>query len=317
MLYPLKFKKIYKEKVWGGEKIKQLKKDKNIPSNCGECWEISSLQGDVSIITNGFLKNTSLEEAIEIYMEELVGDRIFEKFGIEFPLLIKIIEAKENLSIQVHPDNLVAQKRHNAYGKSELWFVLDAEPDASIISGFKNDSNEKNFREALNNGNPEFLMNKEKVRRGDVFYIPAGRVHSLCAGTTVLEIQQCSDITYRIYDYERNSRELHLDFAFDVIDYNRTTKIRTTYTKDINASNQIIMDFAFTILYIPLVGKIEKSYYELDSCIIFFCLKGQCRIEYEEGYIILDENETILVPAVLKEITLISDTLCELLEIYI
>ena len=316
MLYPLKFKKIYKEKVWGGDKIKSMFNDKAVPDNCGECWLMSSLQGDISVITNGFLKNSTLEEAIETYMDELVGERVYDHFGIEFPLLIKIVSAAENLSIQVHPDDKTAIERHKAWGKSELWYVLGAEANASVISGFNKDCNKAELREALRLGNPEFLLNKERARIGDVFFIPTGRVHSLGAGTTVLEIQQSSDVTYRLYDYNHKNRELHHDLAFDVIDYDQTKRIKTAFTKDVNRSNQIILTEFFTINYLPVTNKIVRDYYELNTCVVLFCFKGRCKIVYEDGDIYLETNEIVLIPAELKEITILSDELCELIEIF-
>ena len=317
MLYPLKFKKIYKEKIWGGDKIKSMLNDKAVPDNCGECWLISSLQGDISVIANGFLKNSTLEEAIEIYMDELVGDRVYDIYGIEFPLLFKIISATENLSIQVHPDDFVANSRHHALGKAELWYVLGAEPNASVISGFNKDSNEAELREALRLGNPEFLFNKERARIGDVFFIPTGRVHSLGAGTTVLEIQQSSDITYRLYDYNHKNREMHHNLAFDIIDYDQTKQIKTSFTKDVNVSNQIKLTQFFTINYLPVTNKVVRDYYELNTCVVLFCFKGRCKIEYEDEYIDLETNEIVLIPAELKEITILSDELCELIETFV
>lgn len=318
MLYPIKLKKIFKEKVWGGDKIKIFKKNNaKIPEKCGECWEISSLDKNISIIDNGFLKNSTIEEAIEIYMGDLVGDAVYNRFGNFFPLLIKIIDANENLSIQVHPDNNKALERHSELGKSELWFVLSADNSAEIISGFNDNSNAHDFQKALRLGNPDFLLNKIKVKKEDVFYIPAGRIHSLGAGITVLEIQQASDITYRLYDYGRNDRELHLDLAEDVIDYYKTNYPKTDYNRDINAINKIVKTDAFNVNYIPFIDSIPRDYYIIDSFVLLFSLNNSFSIEYMEDHIQVDANELILIPAELNEITLHSNGLCEIIEVYI
>ena len=317
MLYPLKFKKIYKKKVWGGDKIKFLKNDSKIVDKCGECWEISSLQGDLSIISNGFLKNSTIEEVIDIYMGDLVGDKIFNKFGIEFPLLIKIIDAHENLSIQVHPDNETAIERHNAYGKSEMWFVLDADKEATIISGFNKNSDDEEFFKSILERNPEKLLNKVQAKKGDVFYIPAKRVHSLGKGTTVLEIQQCSDITYRLFDYDRTDRELHHELAFDVIDYEKTNYTKTEYKKDINSTNNIIDNECFTVNYVPFLYSLPRQYEEIDSFILLYSLNSDFIIDYEEDRMKVYKHEIVLIPAELKEITLFSEGLCEIIEIYV
>ncbi|MDR2836273.1 MAG: class I mannose-6-phosphate isomerase [Bacteroidales bacterium] len=317
MLYPIKFKKIYKEKIWGGEKIKNLKKDNKIITNCGECWEISALEGSMSIINNGFLKNSTIEEAIEIYMGDFVGDRIFDKFGTEFPLLVKIIDAKENLSLQVHPDNEIAYQRHDAWGKSEMWFVLNAEKNASIISGFNKNTDAEEFHESIHRGNPEKLLNKIKVKRGDAFYIPANQPHSLGNGTVVLEIQQCSDITYRLYDYGRTDRELHHDLAFDIINYEITNFPKTEYKKEINCSNKIIESEFFSVNYLPFINKIDLDYENIDSFVLLFSTHGEFSVDYENVSTKVDTNEIVLIPAELKEITLKTEGLCEIIEVYI
>lgn len=213
MLYPIKFKPVYKSKVWGGTKISQIKGDKKVPENCGESWEISAVQGDLSIVSDGFLKGNSIEEIIEIYMGDIVGDAVFDIFGYEFPLLIKIIEAKENLSVQVHPDDIVAAQRHNARGKSEIWYVLEADAGAKLISGFSKDVGKEEFFRSIKDGSFEKFVNQPETKSGEVYYIPSGRLHSLGTGNTIVEIQQTSDVTYRIYDYGRTDRELHLDMA--------------------------------------------------------------------------------------------------------
>lgn len=318
MLYPIKFKPIYKSKVWGGEKIKELKADKKAPIDCGESWEISSLQGDLSIVANGFLKGNSIDEIIEVYMGDLVGDTVFEKFAYEFPLLIKIIEAKENLSVQVHPNDEIAKERHNARGKTEIWYILDTENEAKLISGFSKNISQNEFFKAVENEALNNLLNIVETKPGEVYYMPAGRVHSLCAGNLILEIQQSSDITYRIYDFGRKGRELHLDLAADVIDYSKTKYLNTFFSKTPNSQNSIISNEFFTLNYLPLMNETQKDFYDLDSFVVYFCINGKIRIKTpgnKDEYI--SKGETVLIPAIIKNISLIPEIYSEIIEIYI
>ncbi|MGI6411970.1 MAG: type I phosphomannose isomerase catalytic subunit [Bacteroidales bacterium] len=318
MLYPIKFKPIYKPKVWGGEKIKNLKSVKKTPDNCGESWEISALQGDLSVVANGFLKDNTIEEIIEVYMGEIVGDEVFENFGYEFPLLIKIIEAKENLSIQVHPNDELAAERHNARGKSEVWYVLESEKGAKLISGFCKNTNSNDFFDAIEKEDFENLLNIVETKAGEVYYIPAGRVHSLGEGNLILEVQQTSDVTYRVYDYNRKDRELHLDLAKDVIDYSKTENLKINFSKKADNQNKIISNQFFTLNYIPIMNEIQKNYYNLDSFVVYFCVNGKVQIKTPSNKTeTLSKGETILIPAAIKDVNIIPEIYSEIIEIYI
>ncbi|HOZ30479.1 MAG TPA: class I mannose-6-phosphate isomerase [Bacteroidales bacterium] len=318
MLYPLKFEPIYKEKVWGGDKIKAIKSDKKVPDKCGESWEISAVQNDLSIVANGFLKGNTIEEIIEVYMGEIVGDKVFDKFGIEFPILVKLIESKENLSVQVHPDNITAAQRHNAWGKSELWYILDAEPDSRLISGFNQNINKQIFFDSIKTGNFENYLNQPLIKSGEVYYIPAGRLHSLGKGVTLVEIQQTSDITYRVYDYGRKDRELHNDLAEDVIDYRQTTDIKTVFNHKPDLSNRIIKTDFFTINFLPVMNSLSKDYYENDSFVIYHLINGKINILTDgNNQTSVLKGETVLIPAVLKNIRIIPLEYSEILEIFI
>ncbi|MCK9255259.1 MAG: mannose-6-phosphate isomerase, class I [Bacteroidales bacterium] len=318
MLYPIKFKSIYKTKVWGGDKIKNLKSDKKTPDNCGEAWEISAIQGDLSIVSNGFLKNNTIEEIIEIYMGEILGDKIFEKFGYEFPLLIKIIEAKENLSVQVHPNDETAKERHNARGKSEIWYILETDKNAKLVSGFSKSTNAEEFYNAVKQNSLEDLLNAVETKAGEVYYMPAGRVHSLGAGNLILEVQQTSDITYRIYDYGRKDRELHLDLAKDVIDYSKTEYLKSFFTKKPDSQNKIISNQFFTLNYLAIMNETQKNYYDLDSFVVYFCINGKVQIKTGSNKTeTLTKAETILIPATIKDVHIIPEVYSEIIEIYI
>src|SRR3972149_1007896 len=196
-LYPLKFKPIFKDKIWGGDKIKTLlNKDFSPLPNCGESWEISGVQDEISVVSNGFLIGNNLQELIEIYMGDLVGDQVYQKYGIEFPLLIKFIDAHDDLSIQVHPNDKLAMQRHNAYGKTEMWYIIDADRGAKLISGFNTEVTKDAYIKHLENNTLNLILNYEEVKAGDVFFMPAGRVHAIGKGILLTEIQQTSDITY-------------------------------------------------------------------------------------------------------------------------
>lgn len=318
MLYPLKFKPIYKTKVWGGSKIREIKSDNKVPDDCGESWEISAVEEDISIVANGFLKGNSLEEIIEIYMGEIVGDKVFDKFGYEFPILLKIIEAKENLSVQVHPDNKIAAKRHNAWGKTEMWYILEAESGAKLVSGFNQNISQKTFFESLETGVFEKYVNQPEVQAGEVYYIPSGRLHSLGKGITLVEIQQTSDITYRIFDYGRKGRELHLELAADVIDYKHVHDVRTNFSHNPDKSNKIIQNEFFTINFLPLMNTVIKDYYELDSFVLYFCINGEIAVKTGENETVkIKTGETLLIPASIKSVALEPSKYSEILEVFI
>lgn len=317
MLYPLKFYPIYKEKIWGGKKIKELKNDKNAPENCGESWEISAVNGNISKIKNGFLKGNTLEEIIEIYMEEIVGEKVFEKYRTFFPLLVKIIEAADNLSLQVHPDDKTAIERHGESGKNEAWFILDAEPGAVLTSGFKIDTDFDSVQYAIENNKLEDILNIVPVKSGEAYYIPAGRIHSLGKGIVLAEIQQTSDLTYRIYDYGRTGREMHLDLAKDVIDYKKTNNVKTSFNIIPDNSSKIIDTEHFKINLLSVFNKINKDYYNLDSFVIYFCVNGFAEIHSNGIITEIKKSETILIPASLNSITIIPKTYTEILEIHL
>ena len=249
MLYPLKFHPILKKKIWGGERL-AYKSEKHEES-IGESWEISAVEDNISVVSNGILADNDLQELIEVYMGDLVGDHIYEKFGIEFPLLIKYIDANDDLSIQVHPDDKTAKERHNAYGKTEMWYIVDAEKDASLVLGFNHEIDKATYLQALHHNKLMDLLNVQKVKKGESFFIPAGLVHAIGKGCLIAEIQQTSDITYRIYDYNRkdangNTRELHTDLATDVIDYSYQPQHRVNYTPRDNQSAMPLFYHKFT-----------------------------------------------------------------------
>jgi mannose-6-phosphate isomerase len=305
-LYPLKFKPVCLEKIWGGTRLKtMLNKDFSPLSNCGESWEISAVEDHISEVKNGFLQGNNLAELIEIYMGDLVGDSVFRKYGTEFPLLFKFIDANDDLSIQVHPDDKLAKERHNAYGKTEMWYVVYAENGALINTGFNQPVTPEMYMEYLEKGKLPEILCYEEANPGDVFFIPAGRVHAIGKGILLAEIQQTSDITYRIFDYNRkdaqgNLRELHTDLAIDAIDFSYSDEYKTKYTAEKNESSEIVSCSYFTTNLLEFNTKIEKDYHLLDSFIVYMNIAGRFKIEYEDGEETVEPGETILVPASLE-----------------
>jgi len=322
-LYPLKFKPIYKEMIWGGSKLRDDFGKTGAKDNTGESWEISGVADSISVVENGFLSGNALDELLEIYMGDLVGDVVYEKFGLEFPVLIKFIHSKDNLSVQVHPDDEFAMEHHGGNGKTEMWYVIDAEKGASLISGFSKEVDREKFIAALNGGKLKEILNYEPVQKGDVFFIPAGRVHAIGTGIVLTEIQQTSDTTYRIYDWDHkdkdgNSRELHLDMALKVMDYKKRDDIRTIYDRIPNSTTNLADCPYFTTSLIEFEHPVDKDFNLIDSFVIYICTEGELLVNYKGGPAVeLKKGETILIPAELKEISLLPKKKSTLLEVYI
>jgi len=323
-LYPLKFIPICKEKIWGGEKIRTiLKKDFGNLPNCGESWELSGIEGNISLVSNGYLEGNSLEELIEVYMGDLVGDRIFETFGVEFPLLIKFIDAADDLSIQVHPNDQLSMERHGAYGKTEMWYVMQADEAAKLQVGFNQQVDEDKYLFKLEHGELSDILNFEETKPDDVFFIPAGRVHAIGGGVLLAEIQQTSDVTYRIYDYDRpddngNLRELHTELALDAIDFATHDSYKTIYKSKLNESVNLIQCKYFTTNLLEITKSVEKEYNKIDSFVIYICLDGELVLETESGSELMVKGETILIPACIENVKLSpKSTTAKLLEVYI
>nr|WP_319400062.1 type I phosphomannose isomerase catalytic subunit [uncultured Carboxylicivirga sp.] len=323
-LYPIKFQPILKDKIWGGHKLELLLNKKISPlPNAGESWEISGVPGNVSVVSNGFLAGNTLSEIIEIYMGDLVGDKVFQKFGEEFPLLIKFIDANDVLSIQVHPDDALAKERHNSFGKTEMWYVMQADKGAQLISGFSKELDKKEYLAKLEANEVESIMASHEVAPGDVFFIPAGRVHAIGKGILLAEIQQTSDVTYRIYDFNRkddqgNTRELHTDEAVDAIDYTYVAEPKSKYAVEPNQVNEVVKSDYFITNVLELDKTVKKDFYGLDSFLIYMCVEGSAEILYNGD---LSESismgETVLIPADLKEINIKPNGKARLIEVHL
>lgn len=319
--YPIKFEPILKERIWGGEKLINTFKKKSDKLNIGESWEISDVEGAVSVVSNGLLKGQTLKDLIINFKEEFLGYKVYERFGDNFPVLIKFIDAKTPLSIQVHPNNELAKERHNSFGKNEMWYVMDVDKDAELIVGFNQKVDEEKYVKALNNGKVLDILNSEKTEKGDTFYIPTGRVHAIGAGIVLAEIQQTSDVTYRIYDYERtdasgNQRELHTELALDAIDYNLYHNYRTTYQLKENESSELVHSPYFKTDIIQLTSQLEKNYEKLDSFVIYMCVEGSFTLECNNELMKVNKGETVLLPASIMAVKLSSEK-ATILEVYL
>ncbi len=323
MLYPLKFNPIFKEKIWGGEKISTvLMKDFYPLSNCGESWELSGVRGNISTVKYGPLAGKDLKSLISDYKAELIGERTYHKFQDEFPLLIKFIDANEDLSIQVHPDDKLANLRHDSFGKTEMWYIIQADNNASLISGFNQAINKQKYIDYFQRGRLIELLNKIDVFKDDVFYIPAGRVHTIGKGLLLAEIQQTSDVTYRIFDFDRldeqgRQRELHLEESLDAIDYQFHEEYKTRYEDKINESVQLVTCDYFTTNKIIIDNYLDRNYQTFDSFVALICIEGEGRIEHENGDTDISLGDVVLIPAKYKAIYLNTKSKMTLLETYV
>lgn len=319
--YPLKFTPVLKEKIWGGTKLnKLLNKDSN-SANLGESWEISGVANDISVVENGPLKGRSLKDLLKEFNADLLGKAVYKQFGEEFPLLIKYIDAQTALSVQLHPNDELARKRHQSFGKTEMWYIMQADENAEINVGFKHTTSKEEYVKSLEEGKIVELLNFEKVKKGDAFFINTGKVHAIGAGVLLAEIQQTSDITYRIYDWDRvdangEGRELHTSLALDAIDFEKKEDYKLSYDHIENQSSNIASCKYFTTNFLPVQGKVEKNYSEIDSFIIYMCVKGQVEIEINGNLEKMEQGQTLLIPAVNNLVNISSDN-AELLEIFI
>jgi len=321
-LYPLKFEPLYKYRLWGGEKLKtQLNKDYN-ESSIGESWEISDVKGDETQVLNGELKGQTLKQLITSFKGAFVGESVYKAFGEDFPLLIKFIDAKTPLSIQVHPSNELAKERHNSFGKNEMWYVMQADKDAELIVGFEKEIDKIEYQKHLEDDTILNVMHHETVSKGDTFYIPTGRIHAIGSGVLLAEIQQTSDVTYRIYDYKRvdattgKERELHNDQALDAIDFTYHSEFKTSYDTKVNTANKLVHSPYFKTNFIKVENILEKDYSNLDSFVIYMCVSGHLEVNYDGETYTLNTGETLLLPASVDAVS-ISAAQADLLEIYL
>ena len=319
--YPMKFIPILQEKIWGGSKLKNILQKETEKDNIGESWEISGVPGHISVVGNGPEKGKTLTDLISEHKGKLVGEKNYSMFGNDFPLLIKFIDAKTDLSVQLHPNDELARKRHNSFGKTEMWYVMQADEGAKLNIGFKKNLDKAEYLEYLENGKITEILNFEEVKKGDSVFINTGKVHAIGSGVLLAEIQQTSDITYRIYDWDRvdangAGRELHTELALDAIDFIKKDDYQLTYERTKNTSSEIASCEYFTTNFLLVEGDIIKDYSHLDSFVIYMCVEGKAEVSVDGNSASIQKGESILIPAAAEKV-FISSPASELLEIYI
>ncbi len=302
MLYPIKFKPILKERLWGGTKLKEVLGKQISSEITGESWELSGVDGDISEVMEGPLAGMSLKELIAQEGKMLLGESVLERFGPDFPILIKFIDAKQDLSIQLHPNDDLAKQRHNSFGKTEMWYIMDADPGSKLIVGFNKNVEKEEYVQSLQQDTLLDLLNYEEVAEGDTFFINTGKIHAIGAGVLLAEIQQTSDITYRVFDFNRkdkdgNLRELHTDLAIDAIDYEKKGDFKVSYDNKSNLQNPMVDSPYFKTNFLKLDMDMEIDLATRDSFSIYMCVAGEGIISNTEGNASFKKGETILIPA--------------------
>lgn len=319
--YPIKFEPILQEKIWGGTKLKSLLNKKSTSDSIGESWEISGVEGHISVVNNGVYKGCSITDLIKNHKQNFVGSKNYRQFGNEFPLLIKYLDANTDLSVQVHPDDEMAQAEHNSFGKTEMWYIMDREEDATIINGFKNEKVTTNSLRAITKDNVDQILNKQKVNKGDAFFIPAGKVHAIGAGVLAAEIQQTSDITYRVYDWDRvdtsgQGRELHIEQSIQAVKRDEElpkTKVEPTLQ---NNSKVLASCPYFTSTIMDLDQPLSIDYSSKDSFVIYMCVEGFFEIKINGSIEKVNKGETVLIPANAQKVFLDTQA-AKVIEVYV
>jgi len=319
--YPIKFTPILKELIWGGEKLKNVLHKNSLSDKIGESWELSGVEENVSVVSNGGLKGETLNTLIKNYKEAFVGLKVYKQFGDTFPLLFKFIDANDDLSIQLHPNDELAKKRHNSFGKTEMWYVVDADKESKLYIGFDKEYTKETYLSKFNNGEILEMVNAKEVEKGDVFFIETGTVHAIGKGVLIAEIQQTSNLTYRIFDWNRtdakgNSRELHTDLALDAFDFTKTQIEKPLYKNTVNQPEKLVVCDYFTTNKLTIEGSFKKDLSKIDSFVVYMCVEGNAEICIGENTEQLIKGETVLIPAIVDEIE-IKATYAELLEVYI
>ncbi len=324
-LYPMKFTPILKQKLWGGSRLQLFyRHNLTCEGNVGESWDLSDIEGSESEVENGFLQENTLGELLEVYMGDLVGDEVFSKFGAHFPLLVKLIDTSAPLSIQVHPDDEMAKEEHgdDFFGKNEMWYVLAAEPGASLYIGFDRYVQPDELRGHIANNTLENVCHRVDVKAGDTFFIPAGCVHSIGEGITLLEVQTTSDLTYRLYDFNRKDadgkpRELHTELALKAIDYDNWRYAPVDYAPVANEPVKLVECGDFTANMLCLTKPQEYELATISSFVVLVCVEGHVSCQFGDDYITMVEGETLFIPAEMNSLILVPTGEAKLVEVYV
>lgn len=318
-LYPIRFHPILKQKVWGGTKLNSLFRKKG-EGKIGESWELSGVNENVSEIANGSLKGKSLNWLLKNYKERLVGKHVYREFGDKFPLLFKFIDAQEDLSVQVHPDDVLAKTRHGSFGKTEMWYIVDVKNDGRLILGFKENIERENYLKSLSENTITEILKSEPVKKGDAFLLVPGTVHAIGSGIVLAEIQQTSDITYRIYDWNRpdtngQMRELHTDLALEAINFN-SPNAKLEYSNKLNSLVHLCTTDYFTVNKLVITQDFVRDLREISSFKVYMCLEGSATLKSNDFSEEIRKGETILIPAEFSEIKFTANS-ASILEVYV
>lgn len=302
-VYPLQFIPHYEQRLWGGEKFKTLLHKDTRGNQLGESWEIAVLKDKASIIRNGAHEGKSLPQLVAEDPVAILGQSVVKKYGANFPLLIKFIDAKLPLSVQVHPNDQLANRRHQSFGKTEMWYILDAEPEAELVLGLNRSVSSSEYQRLLADGQIETILHKEQVKAGDVIHVPAGLVHGIGKGILLAEIQQSSNITYRVYDYERieaetgRPRELHHELAAEALDFSLQNQSKVTYTPQTNQKNRLIESPFFITALIELDGQKEMDMETNHSFVVLMGVEGNCSLIHQQTSYTVAKGAILLLPA--------------------
>lgn len=303
-LYPFLFHPNLHSIVWGGNRLKPWKGMPSDQEPIGESWEVSAVPSSVSVISNGAFGGHDLASVIAENPEEILGKAVCRRYGNRLPLLVKFIDAEKDLSIQVHPDDAMAQREHGKLGKTEMWYVIDAKPNAYLYSGFKKAVTGEEYKRRIADGTITEVLARHSVKSGDIFYIPAGRVHAICGGILLAEVQQSSDVTYRIYDYERlgmdgKPRELHTELAVKALDFKVEDEYRTLYSKTDNKAKLVVDSPFFSVRVLDVTAPFHRDLMKYDSFVISMCMRGSCYIQLRSSdeKVLLKEGHSCLIPA--------------------
>ena len=303
-LYPLLFEPNLHTVVWGGHQLRPYKGLQPSDEPIGESWEVSAVPSSTSVVSNGYWKSFDLISVINAMPEEVLGVTVARQYNNQLPLLVKFIDAERDLSIQVHPDDAMAQRVHGKMGKSEMWYVIKAEPGSYLYAGFKDEITPYEYQRRVKDGTITDVLARHEVKPGDVFYIPAGRVHAICGGIMLAEVQQSSDVTYRIFDYNRpgmdgKPRELHTELAAQAIDFHVENEYRTVYNEEEGRAVQIIDSPYFDVRVTEMTAPFHRNLMKYDSFIIMMCMEGDCKVHIREtnDEVTLKAGNSCLIPA--------------------
>ncbi len=318
--YPIKFTPILQEKIWGGTKLASFLNKKLDSDTVGESWEVSAVKDNISVVANGVLKLKTLQELLEIYNEEFVGKKVYKTFKNEFPLLIKFIDANDDLSVQLHPDDTLAKRRHNSFGKTEMWYIIHADRGSRLILGFKDGIEKESYQKSLQEKKILSILNEVPVKKGDAYLLPTGTIHAIGAGVLLAEVQQTSDVTYRVYDWDRvdtngNARKLHIEEAIDAINFKNKGE-KASYTVQKNSTTPMISCQYFTTNVLSLDKKTRMDYSKIDSFVIYMCVSGSAKLVNLDFKVDMKIGETVLIPAALNDFVIKTKGV-KILEVFI